>query len=134
MRLEVVVMVVETVVGELVEEHLGHMWHACAVRVRRACAPCAHCTEYVYSTCTTEYVLDVHRACTVEYEKCNRVVNMKCERMRASTVPCRFWHMCGDRFGRGCKFAANLDSLPRVTLGQGAFVAKGGCAVRRGVC
>ena len=36
-RLEVVVMVVETVVGELVEEHLGHMWHACAVRV-----PCAY--------------------------------------------------------------------------------------------
>ena len=36
----------------------------------------------------------------VGYEKCNRVVNMKCERMRASTVPCRFWHRCGRRFGR----------------------------------
>ena len=36
----------------------------------------------------------------VYYEKCNRVVNMKCERMRASTMPCRFWHRCGRRFGR----------------------------------
>ena len=25
---------------------------------------------------------------------------MKCERMRASTVPCRFWHKCGDHFGQ----------------------------------
>ena len=23
----------------------------------------------------------------------NTVVNMKCERMRASTIPCRFWHI-----------------------------------------
>ena len=37
----------------------------------------------------------------VQYEECNRVVNMKCERMRASTVHCRFWHRCGRRFGRG---------------------------------
>jgi len=36
---------------------------------------------------------------SVKYEKCNRVVNMKRERMRASTVPCRFWHRCGRRFG-----------------------------------
>ena len=27
----------------------------------------------------------------------NEVVNMKCERMRASIVPCRFWNRCGCR-------------------------------------
>ena len=31
----------------------------------------------------------------VQYEECNTVVNMKCERMRASTVPCRFWRTYG---------------------------------------
>ena len=47
--------------------------------------------------------------------KCKRVVNMKCERMRESTVyRSRFWHMCGDRFGRGCKFGRKF-SLSRVS-------------------
>ena len=38
-------------------------------------------------------MLHLYSAVLHLYEKCNTVVNMKCERMRASTIPCRFWHI-----------------------------------------
>ena len=49
------------------------------------------------------------------YEECNRVVNMKCERMRASTVPCRFW--CST-VSRESKFECKLEVS---RSGHGAF-------------
>ena len=40
-------------------------------------------------------------------------------------ISCRFWHMCGDRFGRGCKFAASLRQLSRASHWATRFVREG---------